>query len=607
MSLIRSRRVPVPPPLENDTTADVGLWQYMRPIRAKWLLGVLVAISSTSVALSIPQVLAWVIDHLVGSDSPSRRQVLLGGAIMIALGLLQSGLMFLRRMLIIDTSTTVEMTMRMRLFDQLMRLPLSFHDAWGSGQLLTRSTSDLALIRRWVSFGSVQAITSGAALCVGIFYLSHGSGLLALIFLASVPVTLVVLWRFQKKMKALTRKSQQQSGDLATKVEESVQGIRVLKALGQGSNALDRFKTGAAELMDTEMARSRAQGSTFVATSTITAITLAISLWVGLRQVASGSLSVGELTAFFATIALLSPHVERASQLMGMWLDARVAVDRHREVMSTPAGENIVLVNGATVPAVSSGEAASLTFEHATFAYEDAAAPVLSDISLDVRPGEILALVGPTGSGKSTLLQLLPRLYELDSGSIFLDEQDIAQMDLPELRSAMSIAFEEPVLFSSSVRDNVLLGVNRERMSEAEQEQILRDALRVSSSDFAAQLPEGVDTLIGEEGLSLSGGQRQRLSLARAIAAHPRILLLDDPLSALDVRTEEAVVSMLKEHLRHTTTLLTAHRPSTVALADRVALLENGKITAIGTHQQMMRNPSYARLMMLDEQKGEVA
>lgn len=606
MSLIQTRRVPVPSPTQHDDVVNIGLWQYMKPIRAKWLFGVVIAISSTSVALSIPQVLAWVIDHLVSVQNPSRSQVLLGGGLMIALGLLQSALMFLRRMLIIDTSTTVEMNMRMRLYDQLMRLPISFHDGWGSGQLLTRSTSDLSLVRRWVSFGSVQAITSAAALGVGLFYLTRGSLILALIYLVSVPITVFVLWRFQKKMKALTRLSQQQSGDLATEVEESVQGIRVLKALGQGHNALDRFKADAGQLMTTEMSRSRALGSTFVATSSITGITLAIALWIGIHQVAAGSLSIGELTAFFATVALLSPHVERSSQLMSMWLDARVAIDRHREVMSTPASEDVVLVSGASMPVVCSGEAASISLNHVSFAYEDAQSPVVQDVSLDVRPGEVLALVGSTGSGKSTLLQLLPRLYEISEGSILIDGVNIADIPLPQLRSTMSVAFEEPVLFSSSVADNVLLGVNRENFTDAEQDEILANALRISSSDFVDNLPEGVHTLIGEEGLSLSGGQRQRLSLARAIAANPRVLLLDDPLSALDVRTEEAVVGMLKEHLVHTTTLLTAHRPSTVALADRVALLENGQITAVGTHQEMLQNPSYARLMMADEQTSEV-
>ncbi|MBE8527994.1 ABC transporter ATP-binding protein, partial [Amycolatopsis sp. H6(2020)] len=266
--------------------------------------------------------------------------------------------------------------------------------------------------------------------------------------------------------------------------------------------------------------------------------------------------------------------------------------------------------------AESSGAAVSL--EGVGFSYPDEAgaeAPVLRGVDLRLRPGETVALVGATGSGKSTLLMLLPRLYEADAGRILLDGRDAAELSLDELRGQIAVAFEEPTLFSASVRQNVLMGVPDvvgpdgrpvpDELLDADQtarrEQILSTALRAAAAEFAWELPDGVDTQIGEEGLSLSGGQRQRLALARAIAADPRLMLLDDPLSALDTRTEAAVVDNLRRVLTGTTTLLTAHRPSTVALADRVALLRDGRIAAVGTHRELLALPEYRYVMSAEE------
>lgn len=605
MSLIKTSPQPVPEPSQVGQPHVLTLWQYMRPIRARWLLGCAVAISASIIGISIPQVLAWIVNHLVGSAHPTVSAVWTGGLLITAMGLAQAGLLFVRRMLVIDTASQVENTMRMALFDHLMRATVSFHDRWSSGQLLTRATSDLSLMRRWIAFGSIQSIASSMMVLTGLFYLFRGSWLLGLIYLCSIPLMVLSLWFFIRKMKGLTRSSQEQSGDLATTVEESVQGIRVLKALGQGRNALGRFTGQSERLMDTEIQRAQTLGSVFIKTFVISAVTMALALWVGLHEVSAGQLSVGKLTAFFATTAMLTPQIERSAMLISIYLDSKVAMERHREIMGSPVGENIVLINGASLPHVSRHDAASLEFSGASFSYADSEAQVLCDINMQVAPGEILALVGPTGCRKSTLLQLIHRLYELDSGQLLLDGKDVATMDVAELRSQISFAFEEPILFSSSVRDNVLLGVSREGQSEQELEELVRTALRVSSSDFVAELPDGVDTLIGEEGMSLSGGQRQRLSLARAIAANPRVLLLDDPLSALDVNTEEAVVGMLKEQLRDTTTLITAHRPSTVALADQVAMLDDGRIVAVGTHQELMQRPDYARLMLLHPDNDE--
>jgi ATP-binding cassette, subfamily B, bacterial len=243
----------------------------------------------------------------------------------------------------------------------------------------------------------------------------------------------------------------------------------------------------------------------------------------------------------------------------------------------------------------------ALSFRNATFAFEDAPdKPILTDITLEIRPGETMALVGITGSGKSALLQLVPRLYDVTGGSILIDGVDVREFDVEDLRTVVAVAFEDTTLFSSSVRDNVLLGTagQAEDRDVARLDAALEEALDVAQAHFAYSLPDGVDTLIGEEGLSLSGGQRQRIALARAIAAKPAVLVLDDPLSALDVNTEELVEGRLRHVLADTTTLIVAHRPSTVALADRVALLEEGRITAVGTHAELLAKNSHYRYVI---------
>jgi ATP-binding cassette subfamily B protein len=317
-------------------------------------------------------------------------------------------------------------------------------------------------------------------------------------------------------------------------------------------------------------------------------LALGAGLVVGVMLCASGQLSIGALVAFFATAAVIATPVEFSGMLLAMALTAKTAIDRHYEVMDTAN-----TITSPAEPRKPSQLRGALSFNNATFAFEDAPdEPILRNINLEIRPGETMALVGITGSGKSAVIQLVPRLYDVTDGSITIDGVDLRDFDVEELRRVVGVAFEDTTLFSNSVRDNVLLGA-QERSEEA-----LEEALDVAQAHFVYSLPEGVDTLIGEEGLSLSGGQRQRIALARAIAAKPRVLVLDDPLSALDVHTEELVEARLREVLADTTTLIVAHRPSTVALADRVALLEEGRITAVGTHTELLAGNAHYRYVI---------
>ncbi|HEY8701410.1 MAG TPA: ABC transporter ATP-binding protein [Arthrobacter sp.] len=563
------------------------LYPHVRPILPRLFMGLVCALLASIVALTIPQVLRVLINQsLQPGGAPGA--VWTAAVVILVLGICEAGLVALRRQFVINPATTVETRMRVSLYGHLQDLTVSFHDRWGSGQLLSRAMTDLNFLRRWMAFGAIMLVVTTLTVIIGIAVMFAMSWQLALIFLAAaVPIT-VSSFRFRTRFSKVARRSQDQAGDLATTVEESVHGIRVLKAFGRSGEALENFNEQAEELRQTEISKARHQATFTLVVTLLPELALAAGLVVGVMLCASGQLSIGALVAFFATAAVIASPVEFSGMLLAMALTAKTAVDRHYEVMDT-----VNIITGPPEPRRPAQLSGALSFNNATFAFEDAPdKPILNGISLDVRPGETMALVGITGSGKSTLIQLVPRLYDVTDGSITIDGVDLREFGVDELRRVVAVAFEDTTLFSNSVRDNVLLGAP-ERTEEA-----LDEALDVAQAHFAYSLPQGVETLIGEEGLSLSGGQRQRIALARAIAARPKVLVLDDPLSALDVHTEELVEARLRDVLKDTTTLIVAHRPSTVALADRVALLEEGRITAVGTHTQLLAQNHHYRYVI---------
>uniref|UniRef100_UPI0028A1EDEE ABC transporter ATP-binding protein n=1 Tax=Actinomyces sp. TaxID=29317 RepID=UPI0028A1EDEE len=591
----------------------------LHPIRFLLLGGLLCASTGSVLALMIPQVLQHLINTTLQQD-PSRSAVATAAALVLGLGAFESALVYLRRVLVVAPATDIERDMRVGLFDHLLHLPVAFHDAWGSGQLLSRSMTDLSQVRRWIAFGMIMLVTDIVTITVGTLLMVRASAQLALVFaVAAVPIV-AISYRFARRYHVLSRASQERAGDLATTVEQSVQGIRVLKAFGRGGYALRGFTGQAFRLRDVEVSKATATGVFDLAMIALPETVLGAALFIGLHQVADGRITVGALAAYFTTATMVTGPVRMLGQHFAQAVNSKTALDRHWEVLDAPLtitdppdprtlpGDTRTPGAGPGVPGGHHATAddsgghhdfpapLELTFHDVHFRYPDApdhVRAVLRGVTLTVRPGETLALVGVTGSGKSTLLDLVPRLHDVTAGSVTLDGTDVRDLRLTELRRVCAMTFEDPNLFSASVRDNVLLGVDPHTDAH-ERERLLRLALDTAAADFVEDLPDGVDTPIGEEGLSLSGGQRQRLALARAIAARPRVLLLDDPLSALDTRTEEQVTHHLREVLRGTTTLVVAHRPSTVDLADRVALLDDGVIAGVGTHHELLaRSPRY--------------
>ncbi|WP_426625078.1 ABC transporter ATP-binding protein [Leifsonia sp. McL0607] len=558
------------------------------------LLGMVAALLASLVALLIPQVLRWLVDGPLSTGDPSA--VWPAALLVVGLGAAEAVFISLRRWFVLTPGTHVEARMRNALYEKLQDLPVAFHDRWPSGQLLSRAVSDLSLIRRWLSFGIVLLVVNVVTIIIGFAILIGWNWILGLIFLVlSVPLW-IYGFAFENKYTVVARRSQDQAGDLATAVEESVHGIRVLKAFGRGKHALQKFESQAEELRGTEIEKAKAVAGLWLWLLLIPDVAFGICLVVGVWLAAQGDLSVGELVAFFATATVLRFPIESIGFLLSMTFDTRTAADRFFEVM-----DEVNTITDPTEPKRISDPRGELVFDDVHFRYQDSPErfpDLLNGIDLTVRPGETMALVGLTGSGKSTLTALTTRLYDVTRGAVRVDGVDVRDLTRYDLRSAVAMAFEDATLFSASVRDNVLLGRDGLDPESAEAERVLTEALEIAQAGFVYDLPEGIDTKVGEEGLSLSGGQRQRLALARAVAAAPSILVLDDPLSALDVDTEALVEAALRRILASTTALVVAHRPSTVMLADRAALLEDGRITAVGTHHDLLATNEHYRFVL---------
>ncbi|ODT24320.1 ABC transporter ATP-binding protein [Microbacterium sp. SCN 69-37] len=586
------------PPVERLSTvrALARLYPFARSVLPRLVAGAVSALVASLLALSIPLVLEVLVQGPIAAGASAtgdRSQLVWGAALILVLGLLEAVMVWLRRWFVLAPSTKVEYDLRTSFYERLQRLPVAFHDRWQSGQLLSRMMQDISMLRRWMAFGIVLLVVNLLTILVGMALLFRWHWALGVTFLIVCAPLWYAGYRFEKTYGTLARQSQDQAGDLATSVEESVHGIRVLKAFGRGKHALLKFTRQAETLRETELSKARAVGWIWFWLVLLPEIAFALCLGVGIVLQQLGQLGIAELVAFFAMATVLRWPMESIGFLFSFLLDARTASDRIFEVFD----EQNTITDPAAPVALGASRGA-LAFEGVHFRYQDAAArerDLLDGIDLTLVPGETMALVGLTGSGKTTLTTLPARLYDVTAGRVTIDGVDVRDLTLKELRTHVGMAFEDSTLFSQTVRENVLLGREDLAPGSAQAEAVLREALAVAQAGFVDELPDGVDTIIGEEGLSLSGGQRQRLALARAIAARPAVLVLDDPLSALDVDTEALVEDALRDVMADTTTLVIAHRPSTVTLADRVALLEEGRITAVGTHTELLRTSEHYR------------
>ena len=577
-------------PRQRSAASYRSLWRlrgYVRPYSPQMLVMLVCATLAVAASTLIPLVLEAVVN---GPIHRSDRSALIPMfVIAVGLGVLEAALIVGRRRVQSVAIQNIEREIRDGMYARLQRLPVEFHDRWQTGQLLSRTTSDLGAIRRFLGFGAIFFIVD-ALQYLAVMGLLIGTypplGAVAVI------TTLPVIWlakRFGASYSRISRRVQDQQGDLATLTEEAASGIRVVKAFGRGPLMQDRFGASARTLRTSALEMVQLRARFWGLLTLVPNISMALAVLVGGIAVAHGSLSLGALVAFTTLLVLLQFPIIDLGWILSMAQEAATAADRVYEIFD--AAMSVDDRPGA-VPLVSSS--GRLVFEHVSFCYPNGSRPVLRDVNLTIEPGETVAIVGLTGSGKTTLAALPARLYDVSSGRITLDGVDVRDITIESLRSHVAVAFEQPVLFSMSVRENLVLG-----RPDASDEDIT-DALQLAQAGFVEDLPWGLDTRIGEQGMSLSGGQRQRLALARAVLARPSVLVLDDPLSALDVSTEALVEESLGRVLRNMTGLLVVHRPSTVALANRVALLSDGVIVAVGTHHELMRRADYASVLAVE-------
>jgi ATP-binding cassette, subfamily B, bacterial len=551
---------------------------------------VVIAISSLVATVAIPLMTKAVIDGPVRHQDQHGLWVL--GAAAMGVGISEAVLWFIRRWLVARATMGVEADIRKDLYARLQILPMSFHGRWQSGQLLSRIMNDLSTIRRFMSFGMLFLLLNTIQIAVvTAILLAMYWPLGVVVLLSIVPITLTVL-HFQQTYTRLSRLAQDQSGHVATHVEESALGVRVVKSFGREDYAYDRFDEQLTNLYDTQVGRVSVSAKFWTLLEIIPNLTLIVVLGFGAYAAGHGYVTMGTLVAFITMMLSLVWPIASLGFLLSMTQESFTAANRIAEIFDAPRE----ITDGPQAEAPAGGR---LELVDVGFRFPDAGPDdwALRNVNAIVEPGETLALVGSTGSGKSVLASLLSRLYDVTEGEIRIDGQDIRELSLPALRQAVATAFEDPTLFSMSVAENLRLG-----RPNATDEQ-LAQAIEVAAAQFVYDLPFGLDTRIGEQGMSLSGGQRQRLSLARAILAAPKILVLDDTLSALDVHTEAVVEEALRRVLHHVTGIVVAHRASTVLLADKVALLQDGTITHIGTHAQLLTTvPRYRYLLAADDE-----
>jgi ATP-binding cassette subfamily B protein len=554
----------------------------LRAERGGVVLGVLVGLCWTAAKVAVPALVQGAIDNGI---IPGDTSALLRWTIAIAVAaVLAAAFTGLRRYWAFRVSRAVETALRLQLFAHTQRLHFSFHDRVQTGDLMSRANTDLQQVQAFVVLIPLT-ISNFVTVCAVTVILVVIDPVLTLLALGSLPLLNYLGKRFSTRLHPAAMSIQRESAELASVVEETVSGVRVVKGLGAEGVQAARLRKEADDVFDASIDAARIRARYLPAMELLPNVGLILVLFYGGHQVLNGALSLGALVAFNAYIVLLIWPLRMLGMIIAQSQRASASAHRVHEVLSTDP----VIVDPAHPSHLPTGNGGHLglgevRFDDVVFGYEAGRGmPVLDHLELHVPPGQSVALVGATGSGKSTIARLLPRFYDVDAGAVHLDGVDVRRLPIAELRSAVGLVFEETFLFSDSIAANIAFAQPRASFDE-----IQRAARLAGADEFVTSLPDGYETLIGERGYSLSGGQRQRLAIARAIVADPRVLILDDATSAVDPTKEHEIRDALTEVMRGRTTLVIAHRPATIALADRVVLLEAGRMIADGTHAGLL-------------------
>ncbi|HYN50478.1 MAG TPA: ABC transporter ATP-binding protein [Thermoleophilaceae bacterium] len=502
----------------------------------------------------------------------------------VAAGVLRLAFSVSRRLVAGRVSLGVEYDLRNRMYQHLHSLELGFFDSQQTGQLMSRATVDLQAVRFFLGYGLIFILQAAITIVIASTVMIWVDPVLAAVSLAPMPFVIWLAFRYGRRNRPASMEVQQRIAELTAEAEENIGGVRVVKAFAQEARQLHRFRHTVRRVFDQSMVSTRLRAFYTPFIGFLPQLGLAALLLVGGRQVISNEITVGEFVAFYGYVLMLTGPVRMLGIALGMAQRAVASGQRVFELLDREPR----LISAPDAPALPAG-GGRVELRDVAFGYEDGGL-VLSDIDLTVEAGRTVALVGPTGSGKTTLVMLIPRLYDVSHGAVLIDGVDVRGVDVASLRRDVAVVSDDAFLFSASLRDNIAYA-----RPEAGDDEVVAAADRAGMAGVIDDLPDGLDTLVGERGLTLSGGQRQRVAIARALLAEPRILILDDATSSVDATTESRIKSALAEVMEGRTTFVIAHRLSTISLADEVVVLEDGRVAARGTHTELLERSELYR------------